>query len=70
MQENEPETLKWHLEPGQREMLGMGEKTPNRGERRVARRAGWPVVDIKGWPCWISGLGMAMCPLVSLIVKI
>ena len=20
-------------------------------------RSGWPVVDIKGWPCWISGSG-------------
>lgn len=26
-------------------------------------RAGWPVVDIKGWPCWISGSGDGYVPI-------
>ena len=26
-------------------------------------RSGWPVVDIKGWPCWISGSGDGYVPI-------
>lgn len=58
-----------HLEPGQRD-AGHGRETPNRGERRVAREglAGqwWILKD--GLAGYLA-LGMAMCPLVSLIVK-
>lgn len=42
---------------------GYGREMPARGGRKGLGGAGWPAVDIKGRPCWISGSGDGYVPI-------